>query len=492
MAERTVIGVCCGSPRNCPSNLLTITTGFSPRGFSADYASEWNKNIKLSLEVACETLVKLLGIVAFPVWLLLFEINSLQETIRQRILKGILILRRVLMCQTTHAVGPLQGYMLQVRHMLFELISLDDITVSSEKLDDVAIETSDGSVVAEQIKSVTSNKNPATDHSPVFWKTLYNWLSYVNNGNLKADKTVFRMVVVSIHEFGVGDIADQFHKASKKEDALKALNAAKLSIWGKDDVLKSTVPVSYASKLEALFSPDNQDQVAQIISRFELDVHENDYDEKLIKKFNGQIIPPEFAEHLLTFMLGWVTEETNQYIKKGLPAIITSVDYRKALLAQCRMYNQQSAIPALSKEITFEEACTEVESQDVYIRQLDLIEMGFDDKLDAASDYLQAKAEATIRAEKGYFTPQTSKNYNDKICRIWKSKRRQAEILSTCSDVEKGQLLYAEMSEAVADIDNTFPAFFGSGTLQTLANKPCEEPQIGWHPNYKKLLKGDF
>lgn len=191
-------------------------------------------------------------------------------------------------------------------------------------------------------------------------------------------------------------------------------------------------------------------------------------------------------------MLGWVTDEVNKYIKEGLPAIITSEDYRRTLVAQCRMYNQQNAIPALSKEITPDDARTEVEVQDIYIRQMDLIQLGFDDKLDAASDYLQTKAETTIRAEKGLFTPQTSKDYNDKICRIWKSKRSQVLLLPAYTDVMKGQQLYAQMSEVAPQIDSALPSFFGGGTLQTLANKPCEDPKIGWHPNYKKLLKGDL
>lgn len=396
------------------------------------------------------------------------------------------------MSNNTHAVGQMQGYMLQVRHMLFELISLNDIIVSVEKLDDVAVETPDGAVIAEQLKSVTSDVNPATDRSVVFWKTLYNWFNYVNNGSLLVDKTIFRMVVVSNHKLEVGDIADQFRKASNKEDAVKALNVAKLNIWGKDDVLKSKVPDSYGPYLEVLFSPANEDLVAQIISRVELDIHENDYDEKLIKKFGAQSIPPEFADNLLIFMLGWVTEEANKYIKEGLPAIISSVDYRRTLVAQCRMYSQQNAIPALSREITPDEARTEVESQDVYIRQLDLIQLSFDDKLDAASDYLQTKAETTIRADKGLFTPQSSKNYNDKMCRIWKSKRSQVLLSSAHSDVIKGQQLYAQMGEVAPQIDSAFPSFFGGGTLQTLANKPCENPEIGWHPNYKELLKGDL
>lgn len=398
------------------------------------------------------------------------------------------------MSNKTHAVGQLQGYMLQVRHMLFELISLDDIVVSVEKLDDVAVESPDGDVIVEQLKSVTSDSNPATNRSIVFWKTLYNWFDYVHSGSLVLDKTIFRMVVVSNHELEAGDIAGQFHRASTKEEAKKALSAARLSIWGKDDVLKNDIPSSYGQYLEVLFSPANEERVSQIISKITLDIHEIDYDERLIKKFNGQSIPTEFANILFEYMLGWVTNKVNEYIKQGLPAMITSMDFRKALVAQGRMYNQLNSIPTLSREITADEARTEVENQDVYIQQLDLIQMDFDEKLEAASDYLRTKTETTIRAERGLFTPQSLQDYNDKIYRLWKSKRTQLLLpIPDESDVIKGKRLYAQANEAVitsAFSNDAFPAFFGSGSLQALANKPCEEPKIGWHPSYKELLKG--
>lgn len=389
----------------------------------------------------------------------------------------------------TNAVGQMQGYLLQVRHMLYNLISLEDIVVSIEKIDDVSVETLDGIVIAEQLKSVTSDGNPITERSIVFWKTLYNWFNYVKSNKIVLDKTVFRMVVVSNHSLIIGGIVEQFHKSKNKQEAQKSLEKAKQKIWGKDDSLKSKVPSTYEPYLEILFSAKNIDLVAEIISRFEIEVHDANYDENLLKRFMGQTIPSEFADNLFIFMLGWVTEEVNKYMKIGLPAIVESSKYRNILVAQCRMYNQQKIIPQLSSLITKEDAETEVESQDIYIRQLDLIQMSFDEKLDAASDYLQTKAEKTIRAEKGLFMPQFSNNYHDTVFRLWKSKRKQILFSRTNNDEEIGQLLYAEMEGDVTLIDSSLPSFFGSGTLQSMANKPSGEPEIGWHPNYKKLLK---
>jgi len=393
------------------------------------------------------------------------------------------------MADRTHVIGQLQGSLLQVRHMLFELISFEDIVVSLELLDDVAVHKPDGTIIAEQIKSVTSGNNPTTDRATVFWKTLYNWLKYIKDSSLELDNTVFRMVVSSNRNIESGEIISQFHDATTREMAKEALSTAKLSLWGENDDKKKEIPDTYRSYLDELFSSANEEKVIGIIAEFTLDVHENDYDEKLFDKFSAQTIPPEFVDNLIVYMLGWVHERVNEYANQGVPALIKSEDYRNALVAQCRMYNQQNSIPALSETIADDTARTEVENQDVYIRQLDFIEEDFDAKLQAASDFLRTKAESTLRAEKGLFTPQSLQEYNEKLQRLWKSKQTQISLLAAATDVQKGKNLYAQTTEAaITNIE--LPTFFGSGMLQSLANEPQDEPAIGWHPRYKEILKG--
>ena len=62
------------------------------------------------------------------------------------------------MCKRTHVPDKLEGYMLQVRHALYNLISTDEVVVSVEGYDDVAVETNE-TVIAEQTKSVLSSNN---------------------------------------------------------------------------------------------------------------------------------------------------------------------------------------------------------------------------------------------------------------------------------------------------------------------------------------------
>lgn len=106
-------------------------------------------------------------------------------------------------------------------HMLYELISVDDRVVSVEKLDDVAVEI-DGKVIAEQLKSVTSANNPIADRAAVFWKTLYNWCTYIEGGSLPPD-AILRFVVVSNSTVTPGSIQKTFMNAHTDDEAQRAL-----------------------------------------------------------------------------------------------------------------------------------------------------------------------------------------------------------------------------------------------------------------------------
>jgi len=92
----------------------------------------------------------------------------------------------------THVPDKVYAYSLQVRHALYELqnCSSNDI-VSVEVLEDVAIEKSDGTVNAIQLKSVLSNNNPISNRAKDLWKTLYNWLLSVTNHELDVHNTKF-------------------------------------------------------------------------------------------------------------------------------------------------------------------------------------------------------------------------------------------------------------------------------------------------------------
>lgn len=117
------------------------------------------------------------------------------------------------MSSNTHVPDKLEGYMLQVRHALFELIPLEDRIVSVEAFDDVAVETDDV-IIAEQTKSVLSDNNPVANRSVAFWKTLKNWCEYLKSDNLPKKTIILRYVIVAAHALNIGSIPKSFAEAN--------------------------------------------------------------------------------------------------------------------------------------------------------------------------------------------------------------------------------------------------------------------------------------
>ena len=176
--------------------------------------------------------------------------------------------KNVHMPNKTLVPGALQGYLLQVKHMLYEIICVDNRVVSVEALDDVAVQV-DNKVVAEQLKSVTSANNPLDNRSPVFWKTLYNWCTYIEEGSLPHD-AILRFIVVSSSTITPGEIQKSFENANTDEDSQKALQKAKDIILGATQANEvadafADLPKSYRDYVKYLFDDSRKKVVCEII-----------------------------------------------------------------------------------------------------------------------------------------------------------------------------------------------------------------------------------
>ena len=396
------------------------------------------------------------------------------------------------MADNTLVPDKLYAYTLQVRHMMYELISIDsDRIVSVEAIDDVAIET-DEKIIAEQIKSVQSSNNPLTDRATVFWKTLYNWWQYVVSGKLVLEKTVFRMIIISNRTLTTGVIPESFTTADNIDAAREALQKAKETLWGIEEELRKNIPDDYAPYLNTLFDNGNALDVEKIIKAMQIEVHPSDYDDKLYKKFSGLPIPQEYAQELFIYMLGWVYEQVNDQTKTGTPAYIQCGHFRDTLQAQIRRYNQSATLAWATTSPSEQEAQREFKRYDVYIRQLGLIQLDISDKLQAASDYLRTSSEKTIWAEQGIVAPQSFSDYYDSLVRMWRNQSRLVALSQSGTVVDNGKRVYFTCQEQVRTIrvqGMDAPESFGVGSLHTLANNPTDDPLIGWHPSYKELLR---
>lgn len=395
------------------------------------------------------------------------------------------------MPDNTHVPSKLEGYMLQVRHALYELISLDDRIVSVEAYDDVAVETED-TVIAEQMKSVLSGNNPTANRAIDFWKTIKNWCEYIKSKELPDKNLVLKYVIVASHGLPLGAIPQSFSDSDNEASAKSALDKARTALLGNTAEEGKTLGAELKQYIDYCFAPENEHLVCKTISFMKIEVHEETYDDELITRFSHQPIPPEYTDVLFYAMLGWVTEQVHQFTKQNKPAYISSADYQKALVAQIRSKNQSSILNAISVSPTEIDMQQEIDRHDTYIKQLELINMEVPEIYRAASDFLRTGVEKTEWGKRGIVIEENLEDYNDSVKRIWDARVMLANNQHFDDEIKKGKGIYAQCSLDVQNIKlqgATPPSFFGNGTLHTMANEPNDSPLIGWHPDYKEKLK---
>lgn len=396
------------------------------------------------------------------------------------------------MCKNTHVPDKLEGYLLQVRHALFELIPLEDRIISVEAYDDVAVE-SDDVLIAEQMKSVLSSSNPVANRSEVFWKCLKNWCEYLNSGELPNKTVALRYVVVANRNLTIGEIPKMFDGAKTEKDASDALEAARDELFGSETNPKQpSFNKNVKEYIDYCFAAENKATMLHVICAMEIDLHEDSYDSELRVNFNRQTIPEEYSENLFVSMLGWVQEKIHQQTKQNKPAFILSEDYRKELKAQVRSRDIRHILTAVSIQPDTSTTASEIERHDTYIKQLEIIDTDTTEIYNAASDFLHTKSERIEWAKLGIVTEDSLREYSDALTRIWNNNRIIVNCTPNVDEVGKGKLLLAHcQNDSIRYLlqGATTPSFFGPGSLHALANEPSTNPAIGWHPRYTLLLE---
>lgn len=165
------------------------------------------------------------------------------------------------MCNKTHVPDKLEAFLLQVRHALYDLITVEDCVVSVEAVDDVAIET-DSTITAEQTKSSLSEDNPVSNRSLAFWKTIYNWCQYIQNGEFGSKQYILKYVIVSSNDISMGTIPQLFSQAQNEEQAKDALKNAR-DVLFKNGVLKLSEKCK--PYVEFCFDSGNEQVVLNVI-----------------------------------------------------------------------------------------------------------------------------------------------------------------------------------------------------------------------------------
>ena len=386
-----------------------------------------------------------------------------------------------------HVPDKVYAYTLQVRYMLYNLMkaSLEDV-ISLEAFGDNAVQSSDGAIDSQEIKSSLSPNNPIADRSDDFWKTLFNWLEALKKERSLIKVCKYKLVLISTKHHKAGKLIENLHKANDIKTAIAALETAKNELWGVDLSKKANIPENYAKYLVEIFDKKNKDDVVNIINNFELLNHSNEFDDNLMTEFNNQPIPTEYIQEIYYLVFGWINDNVNYQIKNNVPAFISRREYNEFLSNVIRKYDRDTILHSKSTELSGDGKKAEINKEQIYIKQLEIVKSPFEILLDAANSFMRVSKDIAVWAKKGIIIQTSFDEFEDNLKRAFSDAKVKNTIINRkLSDEEQGLLIYIDCKEKLVRLDSKdTPSYFTTGYYNKLSN----EKIVGWHPKYNELL----
>jgi hypothetical protein len=388
---------------------------------------------------------------------------------------------------TQTAAGQIFGYSLQFPRALYRLLNAsEDERVAIEFGGDVSVIENGVAKISEEDKSSLVG-NPITDGSSNLWKTFFNWINYVLNKELDVVKTSFILyansdvpeesLVLKLSESDGKNADSLLADALNATASLKAPQAGKNAFTYKEFVLKQ-----------------HPDIFKQIIANFSIETDNSNYGiaETIHEHLKNKVFIEECnIEEMYQQLLGIVFDLIMKKIGTNQNAIINkSVFFKKANPIINKIRNKQLTNFAINSIPTKEERERVIkEDRPTYVKQLELIETNEENLLDAVVDYYKSRKNRSDWIENEIVDENDINDFEEKVKRFYKNKKENIELReSDKSAIIQGKLLLNDCKLCDIPLNNQNTP---NGTISGLYHEFADKEEIGWHPNWEKLLKAD-
>lgn len=384
----------------------------------------------------------------------------------------------------TEVPGQALGFGLQYTRLLQLLLQAPPGNACSiEYLDDVAREGDDGILLTQSKSALTAN--PVADRAKSLWKTLSNWVMLAADGGCDPERTEFEIYVSRPVS---GPLVDAFHAANNPVAAQEALQLARTTLWGDapKHQQRSQVAAEISTFVDNVFCADPV-LVAKVIQNFKLTCGTGSPQADIEAILRTHPISHSKIGDIADHLAGVVKRRVDELLEKGQPAIISRDEFWVWYTAYVQKVDRDLVLQSHAKRPSDKEARGHLPR--VFVQQLDLIGLPFEDKLEAVSDYLMAAADRTAWAASGDVDATSFDELDNSLKRSWKNKRLACKVEhANKGQEEQGLALYAAcMDVNVAVQQKEAPDHFIPGCLHRLA----DDLLIGWHPEYAGQLKSD-
>ncbi|MFG0787846.1 ABC-three component system protein [Delftia tsuruhatensis] len=382
----------------------------------------------------------------------------------------------------TEVPGQALGIGLQYTRLLQLLLRAEPGSACSmEYLDDIAQEGAERVTLGQSKSALTAN--PVADRAKSLWKTLSNWVTLASEGGCEPDRTVFEMYVSRTVS---GPLVNAFSCSTTLDTARAALQLARDTMWGEAPkcAKRSDVASEIAPYVDKVFNTD-QALVARVIKNFVLTCGSGSPQADVEAILKTHPITQSKIRDIADHMSGIVKRRVDELLEMGKPAIIARDEFHTWYTAYVRKIDRDMVLRSHAKRPSDKEVQSHLPR--VFVRQLDLIGLPFEDKLEAVGDYLLAAADRTAWAISGDVDATSFDELDISLQRTWRNKRLACKVAHGGKAFEaQGLALYTDcMDVKVAVEQKEAPDHFIPGCLHRLA----DDLSIGWHPDFTSQLQ---
>ena len=375
------------------------------------------------------------------------------------------------------------GYSLQYTRLTVMLLEAPIGTACSlEVLDDVGASSPDGQKHLIQSKSALGD-NPVSDRAISLWKSLYNWLQLFQRALVNPRQTTFELYVSREVR---GEIVESFHNARTANEAREAFALARAKLWGEEPAfaLRETLPEDLARYANAVLSA-SEESVLPMIVNFRLRCGSGSPQNDLLSLLSKHPISPGKITMVADQLSGWVKRQVDTRLEQSLPAVINQADFHREYSDFVRSADRDTILKSFAPKPSETQKLAKM--SEVFVKQLELIESDFDEKLEAVSDYLRACWDRVSWSTEGDVHEDSFKLLDDDLCRIWKNIRKEklADAVGKAQTAQ-GKIIYSGCMQHRTQVQAMVPPpHFVPGCFHRLA----DTLEIGWHPDYRNELK---
>lgn len=403
------------------------------------------------------------------------------------------------------AVGSISGYLFQFERALFLLINLEEKgqSISIEKIDDIAAHSEDGSILLlEQDKhSILESGSTFKDTEYALWRTIQLWIQKLQAGQITPSTKLYcstnkEISDTSLIKFVVGN---DFEHIKKKIQDLRNSQQKKLDGYKAKNGKKGNTIFQILNLID--FALANEKELEIISNNIELKESKN-VKKAIVTKLHIDSYTDQQQNKIYEELFGWLTTTCFHSWKSSKCAEITKLQLSNRLKLCLGSSSIVNAIFRAKKDIDILPTEFDAKKDEVFVQQINLLSISNKSKehfiRNSIEDFIRYEIEHTHIISKGNLTKEDFIDFLENCKTEWENYfySKITKEIHEYTDVELSELGFGIYTYIINDLKMKFKydinfdienMYVKNGSFLKLSNIP----EIGWHPNWEKLLEDD-